>query len=171
MPFGPKNLVELDTDLSTLRKIPGSPGYYVNESGEVFSIRRLSPHRDEDGYERVNSGKFRAAVHQILAKVFLPSPAEGQNEVRHLDGNPKNNSIANLAWGTRQQNASDMATHGTAKGSKNARAILSESDVLEIKKMLRERVRQHIIATSFGVSKSTIKAIQEGRNWSHVKHD
>ena len=34
-------------------------------------------------------------------------------EVRHLDGNSRNDSAENLAWGTRLENMRDMRRHGT----------------------------------------------------------
>jgi hypothetical protein len=31
--------------------------------------------------------------------------------IRHLDGNPKNNRLENLAWGTYKENAQDRELH------------------------------------------------------------
>lgn len=45
-------------------------------------------------------------VHRIVAKAFLPNP-ENHPLVRHLDDNPSNNHVSNLAWGTYQDNADD----------------------------------------------------------------
>lgn len=168
MPFGPRNLKELDCDLSQLKAIPGFPGYYINPNGDVFSIRMLNQYSDEDGYARVSTGNLRKAIHWLLARVFLPPPEIGQNEVRHLDGNPRNNNIGNLAWGTRAQNAADMARHGTVKGSRNAKAILSESQVVEIVSLLNQKTKHHEIAKKFNVSMGTVKAISCGQNWSHL---
>lgn len=168
MPFGPRDLVDLDNDLSELAKVPSVPGYYINRSGEVFSVRKLSTFVDRNGYARVSSGRLRAAVHSLLAKTFLPKPKQGQNEVRHLDGNPSNNSLENLAWGTRAENAQDMARHGTLKGEKNPKAKFSEQQVLQVVE-LRAAGRPHKeIARETGVSRASIKAILAGQNWSHV---
>ena len=173
MPFGPKLLKPIIENLSTLRPIPEADGYFINESGEVFCIRKMSTYRCRDDYERVcirsNGKSYRKAVHTLLAKVFLKPPKPGQDEVRHLDGNPTNNNLSNLAWGTRAENAQDMADHGTVKGEKNPRAILNEDQAREI---IRSQSRTGLVeslAVKFGVSKSAIKAIREGRNWSHVK--
>ncbi|HEU4342424.1 MAG TPA: HNH endonuclease [Candidatus Binatia bacterium] len=168
MPFGPRDLIDLDCDLSELRKIPGIPGYYINRHGQVFTVRLLKPFRDKQGYARVNSGRLRKAVHWLLAKVFLPPPRTDQKEVRHLDGNPQNNSLDNLAWGTRAENAADMARHGTVKGSNNPRAMLSESEVIEICKLLDNGCKQNEIAAKYKVNKATITAISSGQNWSHI---
>lgn len=167
MPFGPNSLIDFDCDLSELRKIDGRPGYYINKQGQVFTIRLLRQFTDEDGYKRISTGKVKKAIHWLLAKVFLPTPKPNQIEVRHLDGNPANNSIDNLAWGTRAENAADMARHGTVKGSKNSRAILNEQQVVEIVNLSRNNTTKKI-SKLFGVSKSVVKAILSGRNWSHV---
>lgn len=170
MPFGPRDLIELDTDLSTLKKLPGWPGYYINEAGEVFTVRRLSPYRDRDGYWRINSGRLKKAIHRLLAIAFLPPPGPGQNEVRHLDGNRQNNALSNLAWGTRQENASDMARHGTLKGQRNVKAQLYDHQVIMIRDMLFEGKKTVAeIAAHFGVSVPVIKAIKSRQNWKHIK--
>lgn len=168
MGFGPNNLQDVDCDLSQLRKIPGSPAYFINPQGDVFTIRKLRQFRDVDGYARVSTIRLRKAVHWLLARVFLPAPRPDQREVRHLDGNPQNNSLENLAWGTRAENAADMARHGTVKGSKNANAKLTEKQVQEISELLTRNVRRADIAAEYGVCLGTIKAISEGRLWGHT---
>lgn len=166
MPFGPKNLVDLDTDLSQLVKIPGFPGCYINRQGEVFTIRKLRQFRDRNGYLRVSSGKLRKGVHWLLARAFKAKAESRQSEVRHLDGNPTNNSLSNLAWGTRAENAADMARHGTMKGSKNPRAILDEQKVVEILNLEPDNTAQSI-ANLLGVSRASVSAVLSGQNWSH----
>lgn len=169
MPFGPKLLKPISADLSSLRPIPDAPGYYVTKDGRVFCIREMSLYRCRDGYFRaclsVAGEKIRKGVHQLVAMAFLPSPMPGQNEVRHLDGNKQNNHLSNLAWGTRAENAHDMARHGTVKGSRNPRAILNEEHVQQIRESTESSAS---LAMQLGVSKSTIKAVRRGQNWSHI---
>jgi HNH endonuclease len=43
---------------------------------------------------------------------FVGPPPSGQ-EIRHLDGNPANDHLYNLAYGTRSQNQKDSVRHGT----------------------------------------------------------
>ena len=46
--------------------------------------------------------------------------------VRHLDGNPRNNHLDNLAWGTQSANMRDAVRHGTHPGlKKNREAALA----------------------------------------------
>lgn len=57
---------------------------------------------------------------------------------------------------------------GVSRGSRNARALLKEDQVKEIKQRLRAGHRQPEIAASFGVKKHVISAISTGQNWGHV---
>lgn len=170
MPFGPKNVTKVEgLDLGDLVPLPGADGYYITKEGRVFSIRELSIHTDRDGYRRVNAGKLRKGLHQLMAIAFLPKPGPLQDEVRHLDGNPSNNLLGNLAWGTRAENAADMAEHGTAKGEKNANSILTTAQVVFVK--TNKSMKNREIAEMLGVSIACIKNIKSGRNWSHVGRD
>lgn len=58
---------------------------------------------------------------------------------------------------------------GIHRGSKNARAQLSESQVATIKKLLASGSKQTDLADVFSVKKTIISAISTGQNWSHVK--
>lgn len=88
--------------------------YEVSDRGNVRNIRsgrvkKFGWHKD--GYRQVTiKGKTRT-VHRLVAQAFLgPSDLP---IVRHLDGNPRNNVVANLAWGTYSDNVRDSIEHGT----------------------------------------------------------
>lgn len=51
-------------------------------------------------------------VHQLVMLAFV-GPCPPGMEVRHLDSNPRNNVLANLAYGTRAENARDRVLNGT----------------------------------------------------------
>lgn len=53
-------------------------------------------------------------VHTWVALTFLGPRPEGQ-EVRHLDGDPGNNTLGNLAYGTPSENRYDTVRHGRNK--------------------------------------------------------
>lgn len=57
------------------------------------------------------------------------------------------------------------------KGSNNNFSKLNEEQVIEIKKLLKNKTKQQEVADKFKVSKRTIKAIASGQNWSHITID
>jgi hypothetical protein len=116
--------------MTSVAAIPGFDRYRVTVDGRVQSSwargpsrrvaawRDLSPRRDAKGYLAVTlcAGpglpRMSIRVHRLVAEAFIPNPS-GHPCVRHLDGNPKNNHVTNLAWGTYADNEADKARHGT----------------------------------------------------------
>lgn len=109
------------------RIIPGSEDRYeINRQGQVRRIglnRRGQPHRPlsypmHNGYPFVHMSlsnrKWQIGVHRLLLMTFVgPPPFEGA-VARHLDDDPMNFDLANLAWGTRHDNADDARRNGGA---------------------------------------------------------
>jgi hypothetical protein len=58
------------------------------------------------------SSRYEFAVHRLVAEIWLPDPLPGQIQVRHLNGDPFDNRLENLAWGTARDNAEDRMRHG-----------------------------------------------------------
>jgi hypothetical protein len=56
--------------------------------------------------------KRTTQVHRLVLAAFVGPCPDGM-ECRHLDGNPANNRIENLCWGTRAENNADRVRHGT----------------------------------------------------------
>lgn len=169
---GNKKLKSIDNDYLQARQIPEYPGYFISISGRIYSIHEIKPRIHSDGYLRVclygtKRGKKRQGVHQLLAKAFIKNP-NGYPEVRHLDGNHLNNSIENLAWGSRKMNALDMAHHGSLKGSKNPKAKLNKEQVLSIRKEYLAGKNLVDLSKKYSVSDSCIQFIVNRRNWKHI---
>lgn len=161
-----------------LNPIPELPGYYISPNGKVISVMELTPYEDQDGYMRVHvfkDGKHkRPGVHWLIARTYLEEKTPDQDQVRHLDGNRKHNEVDNLAWGNVQENGKDKTRHGSAKGSKNGRAKLSEDKVRAIKSLLLighscSAVAKLLDGQGVKISASTIEAIKSGQNWSWLK--
>ena len=108
--------------------IPGYEGIYVvSDHGRVKRAtggtgtragRVLNPHVTKLGYRTVRlslGGKSKAyLIHRLVASAFI---SRGEYEgvyVRHLDDNPSNNCVSNLAWGDQTDNMADMRRNGNA---------------------------------------------------------
>ncbi|TWS29004.1 HNH endonuclease [Tsukamurella conjunctivitidis] len=109
----------------TTRPIPGLPGYVATPTGEVISLRRRTPRSlaytvGPCGYRTigvVNSDGNRVCVRvgDLVAATWLGPRPEGQ-DLRHLDGNPSNDTLDNLAWGTPAEVAQDYADRAAREG-------------------------------------------------------
>lgn len=105
-------------------------------------------------------------IHRLVLETYIGPCPEGM-QCRHLNGNPADNRLENLAWGTRLENMQDRDLHGnTVRGEKSGVAKLTQKQVLGIIQYIRDGLLRHSeIATIFRVSKATISAIATKRNW------
>ena len=76
-------------------------------------ILKLLPASNAYLQVKVDSKKL---VHRLVLEAFVGPPREGE-ECRHLDGNPKNNHLTNLRWGSRRENSLDRTRHGTDRNA------------------------------------------------------
>jgi hypothetical protein len=93
-------------------------------------------------------------------------------ECRHLDGNPANNNLKNLKWGTHAENELDKIEHGTLlRGEQSGSAKLTDSIVILIRQLWNIRwmgIRQRELAEMFSVTPSAIHRIVHRRTWKHI---
>lgn len=113
------------------RAVHGFDGRYeVSDRGRVASLpTRTWPTRrllavveaKRGGYPtvvlRMNNRQFCKKIHRLVCEAFHGPPPHHSPVVRHLDGNPKNNTASNLAWGTHTENLLDSVAHGTHRGA------------------------------------------------------
>lgn len=125
------------------------------------------------GYHWVHLGSDRnhTLVHIVMCEAFHGPKPEG-HEVRHLNGNPSDNTLSNLKWGTKKENMADKNLHGTHnKGERSATAKLTESIVREIREKLSEKTYRGQLADlgrEYGISWRTIWDIREQRSWKDL---
>lgn len=160
------------------------PGYYeVSNLGRVRSVERVvvggsQKHRrvpprvlapDWSGrYARVtvsvDGEHLKLTVHLAVLEAFQGKRPKGA-QARHLDGNRKNNRLANLAWGTPKQNAADKRTHGTQPlGEAVGRGVLDTKKVARIIQLCGRRSLSEI-AHTVGCGVSTAHHVISGRTW------
>ena len=88
--------------------------------------------------------------------------------VLHKCDTPSCVNPAHLFLGTHKDNSLDMVNKNRqARHSKNGRAILSEKDVVNIRKS-RPQTTTKELAASFNVSVSTIQQLLSRRTWKHI---
>jgi hypothetical protein len=99
--------------------------YFVSNLGRVASrvrsgnvTKMLNPSHSLTGYLTVGvtptpGGKSDTRlVHRLVVAAFVgPAPSPQHIDIRHLDGDKKNNRVCNLAWGTRSENMRDVYAH------------------------------------------------------------
>ena len=141
----------------------------ANSGWRQTGIRYFSPAASgrNKKYKRVllrNPDKQRL-VHQLVLEAFV-GPRPEYCEARHLDGDPSNNKLDNLAWGTKAENQADKLKHGTIlRGTANPAHKLKEIDVLAIR---ASNKRQVDLAKIYGVSQAVISAVRLRKIWKDV---
>lgn len=119
------------------KAVPGYEGWYeVSDHGRVRSLDRWVHQTNQSGpYRRRLKGQMlrpcpksyypnvliRGAgkkprsmrLHVLVLLAFVGPRPEWAVEIRHLDGDPRNNHLENLKYGTQSENALDRVLHGT----------------------------------------------------------
>jgi HNH endonuclease len=127
---------------------PDHPGYEFSNLGRAYSHysrRFLKGRTAREGHiylEMVRNGptekRPQIPLHRLILQVFVGPCLPGKEIVRHLDGDPRNNRVENLRWGTSQENSFDRHKHnGTSKGGRRSRAIKHTATGSEVQNPLR----------------------------------
>lgn len=129
--------------------------------------------RNTDGYpiKKVN-GHFKNISHIMYKRVHGENSIPNGMFLLHSCDNPNCINPDHLSIGTHAENMQQMVDRGRQKnqtGSLNEMAKLKESDVIEIKKLLKDGTLFHReIAEKYNVSRGTITDINNNRKWSHI---
>lgn len=162
--------------------IPGFPGYAVSDAGRVFRFATWSGYRSGPAFitgtvcrgyvftklKTAAGRQRRIGVHRLVMLAFC-GPSGGRF-VCHRNGEPSDNRLENLYYGTARDNSDDRARHGrTPVGSRNRLAKLDESKVSEIRvRYARGGVRQLDLAHEYGVTQRVISLVVRREAWTHV---
>ncbi len=163
------------------KKIPGfDQNYEVSNMGRVKTLehtiirnngrpqhireRILKQSLDECGYPQVRLKGKTAKVHRLIGIAFMGERKEG-DVIRHLDGNPQNNNIRNLKYGTPSENLEDCYRYN---GYLKKDQKLSREKAREIKEMIYQNIPNRSIAKKYGVSEQSICDIKHNRIYSEV---
>lgn len=166
--------------------IDGFPDHRVGDDGSVWSRvkrgshggretawRRLNGHLAHCGHIYVSLGRCGSFLaHRLVLQAFRGPCPEGQ-ECLHIDGDPGNNRLSNLRWGTPKENGEDMVRHGVSpRGERHGLAKLTEGMVRAI---MAERDRSgagaRSIAALLGLPaamRGAVGGVIRGQTWNHV---
>ncbi len=157
--------------------------YQISDYGRVRRIkghlcrktRVLKLVLNTNGYPSIqlwaNNKYTTNRIHTLVLATFV-GPKPSKMECRHLDGNPTNNRLNNLKWGTRSENQKDAVKHGTKfqpdnRGCKNGNAKLTDTQVRQIKRLLLYKTHEQI-SQQFKVARKTIYDIDKNKTWRHI---
>lgn len=180
---------ELRVDPPEWRSVVGYEGVYeVSDAGDIRRIgkgrgvaqdgrlRRLASH--QCGYFAVTlyrGGRVSGfLVHRLVAEAFIGRVAD--MEINHIDGDKRNNHVANLEIATRQANIDHAVATGliASKGECNSQSVLSADRVREIRGRYVQGGRRcggmgyKALAVAYGVSWGTIRDIIKRKIWQHI---
>lgn len=166
------------------KDIPGYEGaYQVSSLGRVKSVTRtilrsdgiryvvhekiLRPCVNKRGYKSVvlrhNRKDVTREVHTLVAAAFLGDRGPQDEQIRHVDGDPLNNSVGNLMYGTRSQNQLDLYSY------RGRHHRLTPDQAREIRKRREAGETGRSLAKEFGCSESNISEIVHGRSFAWLQ--
>lgn len=147
-------------------------GYIVGDTYRLLRPNRLS--RTEHMKVGIYKGgddyyQYPKLIHVLVLEAFMGPCPEGM-QCRHLDGNPANNHVSNLVWGTPQENQLDRKLHGTSmEGSKHPMAKLTDDQVRQLRIDYSNGLTQVEIGKRYGLRQGYVSKIVNRKNWSHIK--
>lgn len=173
------------------KPVPGFVGIYeVSDDGQVMRVathgrkprairRPVHPHKKPNGYYAVDiqrdQDRYRSYVHRLVWEAFKGEIPSGL-EINHRDGKRENNHLDNLELVTRSENMLHSFEElspslNRIKGTAHHKAKLTPDDVKDIFRLHAGGTSQRELGRMFGVSKTAIQYVLEGRNWKHVSRD
>ena len=137
------------------------------------------------GYGQLSVHGKRYLSHRYSLQLHLKREIPSNMEVRHMCHNPVCFNPEHLKEGTHSDNMNDMVQsnrqargvylsnklrgieHISSRGENNAKAKLTEAQVIEIKKIGNTRTLKDI-GTEYGVNAIQISRILKGITWKHL---
>lgn len=166
----------LISNMGNVKSVERSVPNNINGGKRIIVERHLKIGHDFYGYPQVNLHKNcikkTTKIHRLVAKAFIKNNDCNQ-QVNHINGIKTDNRAINLEWCTSSENIKHAYKTGLRKtgnpkigGSKNHKAKLTESDVLNIRK--NSYLGLKILSQWFSVTTSTIHAIINRKTWRHI---
>lgn len=123
--------------------------------------------KNADGYGQLWIGNGYKRAHRISYELFI-GPIT--NNILHKCDNPPCVNPEHLRDGTQNENVQDMilknrAIYIPSPGSKNGMSVLNEGNVIDIRNLLKQGLKDKEIAQYYDVSWRAIQKIRLGVRW------
>ena len=146
------------------RKVRSVNWYTHKEFWRTVRERILRPGPVQSGhlYVVLGHGEAGVPVHQLVMRAFVGDPPQGM-EVRHLNGDPTDNRLDNLKYGSRTENILDVFYQG-----KRWRK-LSIDDVIYVRFATFCGIPDKVLADELNVTSPTIAKNRKGQSYQWIK--
>lgn len=150
--------------------------YQISTFGRVKSLARKNGKCDDhilkpqkrSGYLKVHIIKGRGhSIHRLVATTFIDNP-KNKPQVNHKNCNKYDNTLWNLEWATRKENAEHASKNkllGQNRGERNSLSYLTEKQVLEL---INSTETDTALSKRLNIPRVTINNIRIGRSWGHL---
>ncbi len=157
-----------------------APGYRIGNDGSAWSQlrgkhpdssmpwKRLKGVLDRRGYQNIFIHRKRRRIHTLVLEAFVGLRPLSM-ECRHADGNPANNRLDNLSWGTHQENMDDLGAHGRRPcGERSGAAKFTANQIREIRRRRQLGESTYSLAVAFDSDRGNISRIVRRITWKDV---
>ena len=142
-------------------------GYYVSNIGRIrgkyveFLKNTISP----SGYETCSLG----LVHRIVVETFISEIPENM-EIDHINGIKNDNRLENLEIVSTSENQirSKKSKKNNVIGENNPMASLTELDILDIYKLVKEGKTNLEISKKYFIHDRYVSLIRHGKRWNYL---
>lgn len=162
------------------KDIDMSDRFLISDNGNIYSLKSKKVLKQtlnkSTGYYAVcvslgsRSDRKLIKTHIAVATNFVDGYKHGL-VVNHKDGNKKNNNASNLEWVTHKQNSIHASKNGLLHGKTGCdvyNSKISESDVRNIREMLKNGEKQCDIAKKYSVSRDVVYHIAHNQTYKNV---
>lgn len=139
------------------------PGHIVCPDGAILGPEGgpVVGYVGKGGRRLISIGGKTMLAAWVVCEAFHGPRPEGM-QAAHEDGNPLNDTPANLSWKTPRDNSIDRFRHGTMRNK------LTAEDVTRIRDRYDAGEQLQPIADDYGVTKQTIWHIGHRKTWRHI---